>query len=214
MSKKIIGVTVGTPISIAKIGNDLKPDIKDYVDEQVGDIETAIDNIAELQESYINGEITDGLLGIELSKVYPIGSLYMSTNDTSPASLFGGTWEQLKDRFLLGAGDTYAAGVTGGSATHSHSHDLWADIYMISESSTEHRDKGIMLMKGKTHEGKPTYFDYYLQDKDSSGKHLLQRVDKTNENAWYKHGTNVDGTIGETSTLPPYLAVYMWKRVA
>ena len=50
--------------------------------------------------------------------LYPVGSIYISTSSTSPASLFGGTWEQLKDRFLLGAGDSYAAGSTGGEATH------------------------------------------------------------------------------------------------
>ena len=54
-----------------------------------------------------------------LAAVYPVGSIYMSTNNTSPATLFGGTWEQLKDRFLLGAGDTYTAGNTGGAATHT-----------------------------------------------------------------------------------------------
>ena len=49
--------------------------------------------------------------------IYPVGSIYMSVNSTSPASLFGGTWEQIKDTFLLSAGDTYTAGATGGSAT-------------------------------------------------------------------------------------------------
>ena len=62
-----------------------------------------------------------------IDKIYPIGSIYMSVNSTSPASLFGGTWEQLKDRFLLGAGSTYTAGTTGGSADavvvkHQHSY--------------------------------------------------------------------------------------------
>ena len=44
-----------------------------------------------------------------LDKTYPVGSIYLSLNSTSPASLFGGTWKQIKDRFLLAAGDTYAA---------------------------------------------------------------------------------------------------------
>ena len=50
---------------------------------------------------------------------YPVGAIYISTVSTSPASLFGGTWEQLNDRFLLGAGDTYSAGSTGGEAEHT-----------------------------------------------------------------------------------------------
>jgi len=51
------------------------------------------------------------------SKLYPVGSVYISFSSTSPASLFGGTWTRLKDRFLLANGDTYPADSTGGSAT-------------------------------------------------------------------------------------------------
>ena len=41
----------------------------------------------------------------------------MSVNSTSPATLFGGTWEQIEDTFLLCAGNTYTAGNTGGVAS-------------------------------------------------------------------------------------------------
>lgn len=34
-----------------------------------------------------------------LSSIYPVGSIYMNVNSTNPGSLFGGVWEQLKDRF-------------------------------------------------------------------------------------------------------------------
>ena len=51
---------------------------------------------------------------------YPVGAIYLSVNSTSPASLFGGTWEQLKDRFLLGAGNSYSINATGGATTHTH----------------------------------------------------------------------------------------------
>lgn len=47
--------------------------------------------------------------------IYPVGSIYISVNNTNPSTLFGGTWEQIQDRFLLGAGDTYTAGDTGGN---------------------------------------------------------------------------------------------------
>lgn len=47
-----------------------------------------------------------------LDKVYPVGSIYMSVNSTSPATLFGGTWEQLPGRFLLGSGSVEANSTT------------------------------------------------------------------------------------------------------
>ncbi len=62
----------------------------------------------------VNGE---KIGAIDFSKIYPIGSIYMSVNSTNPKDLFGGTWEQLKDRFLLAAGSSYSAGSTGGAST-------------------------------------------------------------------------------------------------
>ena len=51
--------------------------------------------------------------------IYPIGSIYMSVNNVNPSTIFGGTWEQIKDKFLLACGDTYNNGATGGEATHT-----------------------------------------------------------------------------------------------
>ena len=50
---------------------------------------------------------------------YPIGSVYINVGDVNPAILFGGTWERLGGRFLLGADSTYAAGSTGGEKAHN-----------------------------------------------------------------------------------------------
>ena len=52
-----------------------------------------------------------------LNLVYPVGSIYWSSNNTNPSTLFGGTWTQIKDRFILAAGDSYTNGATGGAAT-------------------------------------------------------------------------------------------------
>ena len=54
-----------------------------------------------------------------LPYVYPVGAIYWSRRDTSPASLFGGTWTQIQNRFLLTAGGSYAVNSTGGEATHT-----------------------------------------------------------------------------------------------
>lgn len=82
--------------------------------------------------------------------IYPVGSIYMSVASASPATLFGGTWEQLKDRFLLGAGDTYTAGDTGGSASHtlttdempSHNHTFTGAAVTSSDISANHTHTG------------------------------------------------------------------------
>lgn len=80
-----------------------------------------------------NQRAVDGgaLIAPVLSKVYPVGCLYWTSVNENPAVTFGfGTWTQIKDRFILSAGDTYANGTTGGAATvtlttaqmPSHSH--------------------------------------------------------------------------------------------
>ena len=66
-----------------------------------------------------------------LNLVYPVGSIYWSSNNTNPGTLFGGTWTQIKDKFILAAGDYYSNGATGGTSSvtltvsnmpsHSHS---------------------------------------------------------------------------------------------
>ena len=57
-----------------------------------------------------------------INLIYPIGSIYMSVNSTSPATLFGGTWVQIQDTFLLACGSTYSNGATGGAASINLSH--------------------------------------------------------------------------------------------
>ena len=72
------------------------------------------------------------VLAAVVERDHPVGSLYISENATSPAELYGGTWERIEGKFIMGASDTYPAGSTGGSATHtqtvgempSHSHTL------------------------------------------------------------------------------------------
>ena len=130
---------------------------------------------------------------------HPIGSIYLSVDATNPAVWFGGTWERLKDRFLLAAGDTYAAGSTGGEAEPllttdelpSHTHSL--------ESITGTDDMNFI---------------------NGSGSFLLQNSDTTVDwpsakNAEMKYGNT--GSVGGNkphNNLPPYLAVYMWVRIA
>ena len=73
-----------------------------------------------------------GQLQTTAAKLYPVGSVYISFNPTSPQTLFGGTWVRMKDRVLMASGDTYAPNTTGGSATvtlnvnqlPSHNHSL------------------------------------------------------------------------------------------
>lgn len=150
-----------------------------------------VDNLTSTATSYPlsakQGKVLkDGLDGV-LDLVYPVGSIYMSVNSTSPATLFGGTWVQIKDTFLLSAGDTYTAGNTGGEATHtltttempSHSHNAYLKAPFVIQTN-----------------GGTEFAALY-----NSG---------TSSNAYI---TNTGGGQAHNN-MPPYLVVYIWKRTA
>lgn len=54
-----------------------------------------------------------------LQVIYPIGAIYQSTSATSPASIIGGTWSAIQNRFLVGAGGSYKVNATGGETSHT-----------------------------------------------------------------------------------------------
>ena len=134
-------------------------------------------------------------------KIYPIGSIYISAASTSPETLFGGTWEQIKDRFLLASGDTYTAGETGGEAEHTLTETELPEI--DGEFATavvgQHSNKGV---KGHAY---GTNFGTFT----SSG---IAGTGITNETQ-YGYGYKFGGGQPHNN-MPPYLAVYVWKRTA
>lgn len=123
--------------------------------------------------------------------VYPVGAIYMSTVETNPSTLFGfGTWERIQDTFLLAAGSTYSAGSTGGEATHT-----------LTEGEIPAHRHTIPYPNA----GGP-YGDAAIGYPESSN------TAKT----WMAEMCKTESVGGGTAhnNMPPYLAVYVWKRTA
>lgn len=75
------------------------------------------------------------------TQIYPVGSVYISFNSANPATLFGGTWQRLKDTFLLANGDAYAPNTTGGSATKTITvNNMPAHNHTVNESGSHYHD--------------------------------------------------------------------------
>ena len=74
--------------------------------------------------SYLDQGGVQHLVDKLLDRMYPVDSIYISTNSTSPASLYGGSWERYgKGRTLVSVDESdtdFTAGTTGGSKTHNH----------------------------------------------------------------------------------------------
>lgn len=71
------------------------------------------------QKAYDDAAQAMQILNNLLDMIHPVGSIYISVNQVNPSILFGGEWEQMKERFLLGAGDVHKNGATGGEAAHA-----------------------------------------------------------------------------------------------
>lgn len=99
-----------------------KPDLtKSEVITALGYIPTE-GGTANLDNYYDKQQSDNRYVKIEeiFDKIYPIGSIYISVTSINPSTIFGGIWEPIEDKFLLSAGNTYVAGITGGNETHSH----------------------------------------------------------------------------------------------
>ena len=150
-----------------------------------------------------NSEKLDGRTLAEIMlALYPVGAVYISANSTSPASLFGGTWEQLKDRFLLGAGDSYAAGGTGGEE----------NVTLTVEQLPEHyHSNSNKSTTGTWHDADGNTSRTKVQTNENGDVYTLTKA-KRNGWIWGYNTGNVGGNQPHNN-MPPYLAVYMWKRV-
>lgn len=147
------------------------------------------------------GYVLDARQGKELasridraaSMIYPVGSIYLSVNETDPAGLFGGVWERLEDVFLLAAGEEYAAGSTGGEA----------EVVLSEAQLAAHSHIGIQYRGNNG----PVSLN------PGSGGYQLEWVADTGYGQESDLATGKAGSGQAHNNMPPYLAVYVWKRV-
>jgi len=153
-----------------------------YVRDGVGS------NVISPETSYPTIEMLIEKIEHLVDVVYPVGSIFINTTDLNPSTfLTGTTWVRIKDTFLLAAGDTYAAGSTGGEAEHTltvnemPAHNHTDTVYANSITTTG--DIGYM---------QPTSQNNYIN---------------------FRNLTTAGGGQAHNN-MPPYLAVYVWQRTA
>lgn len=141
-----------------------------------------------------------------INLIYPVGSLYLTTSETSPEILFVGTkWEQIKDKFLLSSGDSYSLGSTGGEASHtltanempSHKHGIFQ-----ATSGT-----GGSAVANKSDNATTTVTNY-----DPGTMWFAPGNADVGKKAWT---TSVLASGGSQphNNMPPYVTVNVWKRI-
>lgn len=175
--------------------------------------------------SYCSGQVGSNII----NTIYPVGSIYMSVNSTDPGILFGGTWVQIKGRFLLGQGQNESntsnywgsapantvnmpAGELGGEYTH---------LLTANQSGLRQHSHG---MDGAGSHNHAIAIDFDVSAGSSRyGPHLNgvgTGESRTYPSGWvgdHTHGIHNQGPWDASeahSNMPPYLVVYMWKRTA
>lgn len=189
--------------------------------------------------------------------IYPVGSIYISVNSTSPATFFGGTWQAIENTFLVAAGSSYTAGGTGGAASHTHTLNH-THTYAHTHTTPATTTGGTAITVAQMPAHKHNYRHYVSTEcgyvpANSRANSIVVRSDvngisntggtftdrtgtvEYNGNLLYNTGGGQAHTHGQiatttnsqststtsdastattssTSNLPPYLAVYMWKR--
>lgn len=162
-------------------------------------------------------------------EIYPVGSIYLSVNNTNPSTLFGGTWEQIKDKFLLASGDTYSNGATGGSADsvvvshnhtqNSHNHTQNAHKHGTGSSSLTSfliTNKNIAVNgDSRTWPSKASSTLHLVYAPD--GGSIEEAVGTANTTATNNATTATNNAVGESGSgknMPPYLVVNIWRRTS
>lgn len=130
---------------------------------------------------------------LSVLEAYPIGSIYISTNATSPATLFGGNWDEIHGAFLFANSALHKAGEIGGEEEH--------------------------VLKEK--EIPVHYHDEYVGNDGGDGSvpegyYGFTSIASTSKNTYWAKGSKTSEAGGGQAhnNMPPYLSVYMWERVS
>jgi hypothetical protein len=129
-----------------------------------------------------------------LLAAHPVGSYYWSSEATSPATLFGGTWEAITDKFVYAAGSK-TVGTTGGSDTIPTSRGESTPLYMDGNTSY------------------PVFVKHDNGD-NNTGIFLNLPTMGISTAKGFKLATTQSLDNISTSMMPPYIVAYCWRRTA
>ena len=150
---------------------------------------TSIDGLAEALAAKLDATATAAdsqkLGGKTLLDIFPVGFIWPCATPTSPASIIGGTWERIEDKFILAAGPTYAAGSTGGEATHK-----------LTITEMPAHTHGLGIKSGSVASG--TNYSRLDSSMDTVSDGMME---------------STGGSMAHNN-MPPYEAHYVWKRVS
>ena len=189
--------------------------LKSDVEEIADNIGNPVTGISFSDGNLVITKATGEPVSIKISNpldAYPVGSFYFSANATSPATLFGGTWEQLEQgRVLLSQGTNYPAGSTGGEATHTLTvAEMPSHNHAGSTNTVADHEHGYRYKKtASASSGSQWYVDAGSFTETTGSITTLPAGSHS-----HTVTINNNGSSQAHNNLQPYLSVYIWKRVS
>lgn len=152
---------------------------------------------------------TDDLWGLN---AYPVGSIYLSVNNTNPGTIFGGTWVAFgQGRVLVGVGtgndgtntQTFTSGETGGEYKHKLTKAEQPKLSGTLEMHDMANGTNIYGRSGVFSTSVSIRNKYKIPTQAHTGASSIQTIKFEN-----------DGNDEAHNNVQPYIAVYMWRRTA
>ena len=181
-------------------------------------------------------------LGINLDRVYPVGSIYLSVSNTSPNELFGGVWEKFSEgKMLIGASDKYPLNSSGGreqitlttdnlpahnhtastNTIGNHNHNRGnMEIYGYADLGGVYSASGGNAFRVSFNGGNARGASHYQATNDQKARIELfasrNWTGTTNTTGNHSHTVTVNNTGSSKpfSIMNPYIAVNIWRRTA
>ena len=189
------------------------------------DFETHWDDVLAHDDPANYPAVTSMLLDL----IYPVGSMYWSKNATNPSYLFGGTWVQIKDTFILAAGDEYKINTSGGAATHtltaeqlpSHTHGV-GTLAVSGEFELRHSQGGATAFTNSdfvnnsftaTRNGGTQSWSSASQLVTSTNNTDIVRLYAKSNQGFSGNTASVGGGTAHNN-MPPFITAYCWERTA
>ncbi len=188
--------------TIAKLG-----DSNDYTNEELYQMIKQLQDDNKVLSTQITNNNTSGNIFL---KVYPVGSIYISTSSENPGNIYGGTWEEYgKGRTLVGVdssdSDFSTVEKLGGEKTHT---------LTIDEMPSHNHVERMFLDQSGYSSVKPAGYAYYIYSTQSSNVITWANAQISNMNYWRIGDTEDKGGSQAHNILQPYITTYMWKRTA
>lgn len=165
----------------------------------------------ENDSGFVTTAIVESRIADTLKCIYPVGAIYISASEVNPSQIFKfGEWQQIKDRFLLSVGDSHVAGETGGEEKHQLTSSELPKLGGYFAMHGTANATGTVLHQVGDIQGYSKLLSAY-------GEANSTRKDggTTVNDAGSIDGVAIQfGDNQPHNNMPPYLAVYVWKRIS